>query len=118
MTLVESKKKKALFLQRLITQIALSRVSVLNIRAEEIKDQKFNVILFRAAGKIAGVLNYAISLLGSCCTIIFFKSSEVKEEIRQAKKMVAALGLKDPEIKELVTPIENRQVNLVIFKKG
>ncbi|MEO0225430.1 MAG: 16S rRNA (guanine(527)-N(7))-methyltransferase RsmG [candidate division WOR-3 bacterium] len=116
LTLIESKKKKALFLNRLIVHCQIIGVSVLATRAESIKNRKFDVIFCRAVGRIRDVIDCASSLSTQNGIIVFYKSHNVEEEIGEAKRLFIKFGLKISKIDKLYSPIEHRPIALVIIE--
>ncbi len=85
-TLTDSIKKKTLFLNHIKDAIHLDNVEVLNIRAEQIKDQKFSVITARAVTALTDLLGYANHLLKKDGVCIFPKGKSYQQEINDASK--------------------------------
>ncbi len=114
LTLVESKKKKAAILEKLVENLKLDHVTVKAIRIEALKGDKFDIIVFRAAGKIETMLNHAVSLLAQDGQIIFYKTHDVEQELNRAAEMIKRLGLKHTKLDKLYSPLANRPVSLVV----
>ncbi len=114
--LVESIKKKALFLSETIKTLRLENTVVLNQRAETIKDIKFDVILIRLFGKIPDVLPLVSRLLSARGKIIFYKIKGVEKEIEQAEKTAHKLHLQLSAIKDILLPTSEILRKLVIYR--
>ena len=64
-TLVESKTKKTIFLNKVIQQLQLNNIKVINDRAENIKE-KYDIVVSRAVARIDKLCEYTMHLLKSC----------------------------------------------------
>jgi len=85
--LMESKKKKAAFLLRIIEELGLSNAKVWANRAEEI-EKRFDVITLRQVGKMRKVLPMVIEKLKEKGKVIFFKGENYEKEIKEASKII------------------------------
>lgn len=88
LSLVESVRKKSLFLQKLIKDLKSEDVSVINKRAEDLVDvpdfkEKFDIVTARALGKLKDTVELATSFLKSKGLLIAYKGERVKEEIKE-----------------------------------
>lgn len=116
-TLFESTKKKARFLQYLTNELGLTEIEVINLRAEDYPEKKFDLILIKAAGKIKKLIKTIDYLIAPGGIAIFYKSSQVEDEINIAEKEIKKRGFL-VKIEKLSTPIENRPLTLVILSKS
>ncbi|MEO0137798.1 MAG: 16S rRNA (guanine(527)-N(7))-methyltransferase RsmG [candidate division WOR-3 bacterium] len=112
--LFESVRKKAKFLQELITSLSLKGIEVVAQRAEKYKEKKFDLILIRAAGRIRDLLNTVDGLLAPTGRAFFYKKAQIDEEIKQAE---ARLRKKNFRIKveKVLTPVERIPLSLVML---
>lgn len=86
-TLVESIKKKTLYLNYVKESIGVKNIEIINDRAESIKNQKYDVITSRAVTALANLLAYAEKLLKKNGICIFPKGANYQKEIDDAKKI-------------------------------
>lgn len=97
-TLLESIKKKARFLQAVVDDLALSeRVQVVCERAEVLGQQhiyreQYDVVVARAVARLAVLAEYCLPLvrLGGC--FVAQKGPQVEEEVGEAAHCIAVLG--------------------------
>ncbi|MFV0625958.1 MAG: 16S rRNA (guanine(527)-N(7))-methyltransferase RsmG [Alphaproteobacteria bacterium] len=84
--LVESIKKKTLYLNE-VKQIAqVSNVNIINDRIENVKTEIADVITSRAMTSLDSLIGYAIRFCGKKTICIFPKGKSHQEEITEAKK--------------------------------
>ena len=115
-TLFESKQKKAEFLKYLTGELNLSKIQIINDRAENYTSGKFDLILIKAAGKIRKLIKVIDYLILQTGKAVFYKSIQVEDEIRIAEKEIKKRGFQVQVIK-LSTPIENLPLTLVMLKR-
>lgn len=85
-TLIDSINKKTVFLKHIKSMLSLNNIEVLNVRAEQINNQKFSVITARAVTALSDLLGYAYNLLRKDGICIFPKGKTYQQEIDQALK--------------------------------
>ena len=83
-TLIESNKKKAFFLENVISHLELN-VKVLNKRVEE-EREKFDFIVARAVAPLNKLLNLVRKISKKDSILLAFKGQSWKEEVRLLKK--------------------------------
>jgi 16S rRNA (guanine527-N7)-methyltransferase len=88
LSLVESIRKKSLFLQKLIKDLKFEDVSVINKRAEDLIDasdykENFDIVTAKALGKIKDTIELATSFLKPKGLLIAYKREKIKEEIKE-----------------------------------
>ena len=81
-TMIESDKKKALFLRHCIRELHLN-ASVINDRIENIQDTHFHIVTARALCEVRSLLDFMTHL--QCPQGIFLKGESVAQEIANAK---------------------------------
>ena len=84
-TMVESISKKTLYLNH-VKDITGVNAEILNTRAENIKNKKYEVITARAVTSLKDLLKYAFPLLKKGGICIFPKGKSYCEEIKEAQK--------------------------------
>lgn len=84
-TLVESDRKKAIFLSECIRQLGLSNARVMNERIEKI-DTKADIITARALAEVDLLLEFSYPFLTENAYCLFLKGKNWDMEIAKAKK--------------------------------
>jgi 16S rRNA (guanine527-N7)-methyltransferase len=116
-TLFESIKKKAHFLKTLVEELQLQNVEIIDERAEQCSNRKFDLALFKAVGKIQKMLGLIDSFLVPQGRAIFFKSPAVQKELDETKGELAKYRL-HARLEKLSTPLEHRPLILVIIERS
>jgi 16S rRNA (guanine527-N7)-methyltransferase len=116
LVIFESVRKKAEFLRTLVTTLRLSKIEVRNERAEDYSGAGFDLILFKAVGKIRKLMTIVDRLLVAGGESIFYKSHDVQTELRHAGSDIEKKGLRK-EVVNLSTPVEALPLALVILRK-
>lgn len=117
-TLVESRGKKAAFLEYLATLLELSEVEVaavhLTPRLARSWGPRFEVVVSRAAFSLAEFLKLAAPLLFPGGRALAVKGVHLPaEELAAARKLCQSLGLADPELQSYNVPKESEPRLLV-----
>lgn len=115
-TLFESVKKKASFLQYLIERLGLTKIQVVNMRAEDYKDENFELILIRAAGALKKLVPTVYQLLKPNGKAIFYKSPNINKELEGAKQVIEKYRFV-LDVKETLTPVSHEALALVSLQK-
>jgi 16S rRNA (guanine527-N7)-methyltransferase len=89
LTLVESIRKKALFLQKLRQVLELEDISVINQRAEKLASQselreKSDLVVAKAMGKLEKIIALSAPLLKTGALLVAYKGKTVEREIEEA----------------------------------
>jgi len=85
-TLVESIKKKSIFLGSACKLLELPNVSIINNRLENLKKMKFDIITCRALAKLTKIFNYSHHLTKQNTIFLLHKGINIVEEINEATK--------------------------------
>lgn len=96
-TLIESRKKKAAFLLRVIRELRLPNLNLFPDRGENLRE-KFDFITVRAIGKIKDVLPSILEHLNEKGGVVFYKGRRFKEEIAQTHHFIKEFNLSQKEI--------------------
>lgn len=107
--LMDSLNKRVLFLQDVITELKLHKISALHGRAEEIARksdyrEKFDICVSRAVANLSALSEYCIPFVRQGGMFISYKSGEIEEEVLQAKRAVHLLGGKIEEVEKFQLP--------------
>jgi 16S rRNA (guanine527-N7)-methyltransferase len=125
LSLVESVRKKSLFLQKLVGDWILKDVSVINKRAEDLIDasdykEKFDIVTAKALGKLKDTIRLATSFLKPKGLLIAYKGERVEEEIKECEgknfliKNKILLKIPDFDLKRTIVVMEKNQVDRVV----
>ncbi len=107
--LMDSLNKRVLFLQEVISDLNLHKISALHGRAEEIARkieyrEQFDICVSRAVANLSSLSEYCIPFVRQGGRFISYKSGEIEEEVLQAKKAVHLLGGKILEVEKFQLP--------------
>jgi 16S rRNA (guanine527-N7)-methyltransferase len=117
LTLYESVRKKARFLEYLTAELGISAVRVVESRADAEREAKYDLVLIKAAGKIRNLLTTIDGLLEPGGKAVFYKSSGTDTEIAAARPRLARLGFR-LGIREVRTPLEGLPLRLVFLERA
>lgn len=120
--LIESNKKKAAFLEDVVGALALTKILVLPIRAEEVGRDPlyrgyFDLVIARAVIELPVLLEYTLPLLRKGGWCLALKGPRVSKELRAASKAVEILGAVISEIIPTLSFTEPRKRVIVLVKK-
>jgi 16S rRNA (guanine527-N7)-methyltransferase len=120
MTLVESVRKKVLFLKKACQELNAGSVTVIHRRAEElIKDKAaagpYDIVLFKAFKGIPACITLGGPLLAPGGSIIIYKGAGIGEELNEARSFFSCYLYK---IDQYILPESNKRRNLVIVTKN
>jgi len=84
-TLVESDRRKAIFLSHCARELKLEGLSIRRERAEQV-DGRFSAVTARALAPVSTLLSYATPLLKADGSAFFLKGAKLEDEINKAKQ--------------------------------
>jgi len=121
-TMVESIRKKALFLKKMIELLELEDMSILQKRTEEIQDQPefhecFDFVTAKAFGKLKQTIYAAYPFLKQGGVLVAYKGSPYKSEIIEFLKEPRNLKLQINDIKYFEIPEYEIKRFLVLIEK-
>ena len=124
LTLLESSRKKTLFLKHICKKLQLRDVLVIHSRAEicgrELKyREKYEIVISRAVGKLSFLVEYCLPFVKVNGIMIAQKGPAVEKELNEAEKAINLLGGKVKEIKEINLKLKKVEFkrNLVVIEK-
>lgn len=96
-TLADSLNKRIKFLDEVIEELNLQKVTTVHARAEELARNKeyregFDLVVSRAVANLSTLGEYCIPFVKEGGCFISYKSGEVDEEVETAKKAIKILG--------------------------
>ena len=120
--LVESKRKKTVFLEHIIDQLGLQETDVVWARAEEIgRDpayrEQFDIAVARAVADLAVLVEYALPLLRVGGRFIVQKGADPSDELRAAAKPIDVLGGAYHSTVAYRLPAFDAPLHLVVIEK-
>jgi 16S rRNA (guanine527-N7)-methyltransferase len=98
-TLVEPLLRRTTFLEEVVDDLGLDRVTVERRRAEALHGEaRFDVVTSRAVAPLGRLLEWSMPLVSPAGALVAMKGSSVTEEIADAGPAVARFGASQPEI--------------------
>lgn len=86
MTLLESRQKKAFFLNTAIRELKFENCRVVNARAEELSGKKYSIVIARAVADLKTLWEWSRPLLISGGALLAMKGGELDDELQKLKK--------------------------------
>lgn len=118
-TLIDSNNKKTNFLNKIIQELSLTNIEVINIRAEELSKEKresIELVTARAVANLRVLSELAIPFVKIGGYFIAMKS-DVDEELKESIEIIDELGGAVKEVIKFKLPVENSIRSLVIIEK-
>lgn len=120
-TLVESVKKKAAFLQETVARLELTGVNVIDRRAEELGQEaqfreQFALATARAVASLPVLLELSLPLLSVGGCFVAYKGPQVAEEIKAGQRALTVLGGELREVKEFALLGGERRTLVLVDK--
>jgi len=121
-TLLDSSRKKTSFLKGVVRRLGLKDISIINGRAESMKDSDnylghFDIIISRAAFKIPYYLSLGEPLLSEGGTLIAMKGRNTKNELEQADDALRKTNLELTGTHEINLPVTGETRNILCFQR-
>jgi 16S rRNA (guanine527-N7)-methyltransferase len=120
LTLLDSVKKKTIFLRHLVEVLKLEGVEVVWGRAEEIAKERresFDLALSRAVAKLPTLVELALPLVKVGGFFIAMKEAEVDDELKAAQNAICSLGGVLDKVQPVKIPETDIARSLVLIKK-
>ena len=121
-TLVEATGKKAAFLKEAAESLGLTNAEVVSARAEELAHdmlyrEKYDAAVARAVAAMSIVCELSCGFVRPGGSLVFYKGMKAHDEIKDAKKTFAMLGLSDCGVKKYSAASEADETYMVTLKK-
>lgn len=120
LVLVEPTTKRCTFLNEVINQLGLKKVTVINARAEELDGSfrsRFDVVVARAVAHLSIILELALPYVKVDGVFIALKGPSADEELEASKHAVKTLNAKLIKRDESILPSDKSlRLNLVFLK--
>jgi 16S rRNA (guanine527-N7)-methyltransferase len=119
-TLVESRRRKGLFLARVVQALELESATVLIERAEHLEvpaDGGFDLATARAVAPVGELLGWMTPMVKPGGHALLFKGSSHGEEIRAWEELGRKSGTATAWELEGITPVEDRHLYLTLLRR-
>ena len=115
---IDSIGKKINSVQTIKNNLEISNLELKCIRAEQLQDEKFDIVVSRAVADMAKISAYALPLLKTGGYFVAYKSKKALDEIENAKPIIKKLKGELVDIIKYELPLEEiYERNLVCIKK-
>lgn len=118
-TLIDATLKKCNFLEKVIKELKLENIKVINARVEEyakIEREKYDIVTARAVAPLKHLLEYGVPLLKVNGTFVAMKGN-INEELNGIENYENKLKIKQNKRIDFQLPIENSNRTLISFIK-
>ena len=121
-TLLDSLKKRVLFLEKAADYLELKDVFTIHGRAEDYGQnieyrEKFDLCVSRAVSNLSVLSEYCIPFIKNGGTFIAYKSSNVDNEIKSSGDAILKLGGKVVSVEKTILPNTDIERTFIIIKK-
>jgi 16S rRNA (guanine527-N7)-methyltransferase len=119
--LIESTRKKAVFLQSAIADLSLTNVKVSDQRAEDVarteNRESFDIVVSRAVATLDFLVEYCLPLVKVGGKMLAMKGPKVADEIPGALRTIHLLGGSDPQVHPVTLSGADQHVLVEIRKR-
>lgn len=116
---IDSIRKKISSVNTIKEKLSLSNLNLICDRVENLKGQKFDVIMSRAVGDLEKISSYALPLLNKNGYFIAYKSKKALEEIEGAKNVLKHYNARVEDIIEYTLPTDEvYERYLIVIKEA
>lgn len=120
--LLDSLKKRVIFLEEVITLLNLTDIKAIHGRAEEYAKnkeyrEKFSLCVSRAVSNLATLSEYCLPYVKCGGNFVSYKSGKVQEEVKESQKAVEILGGIIKDVKYFNLPGFDIERSLVVVNK-
>ena len=121
-TLADSLNKRLLFLNEVIEALNLKDIETVHGRAEELSKRKdyresFDLCVSRAVANLSTLSEYCLPFINTSGKFISYKSGEVEDELKDAKKAVFVLGGEIEDVIHFTLPDSDIKRSFVVINK-
>lgn len=122
LSLLEARKKKTIFLEKIVEEMNFQQVEILNGRAEVFGKcpdhrEKYDIVLSRAVALLSTLSEYCLPLVRVGGFFIAQKGRSYKEEINKALRTIPLLGGELIGVENIQIPFINQERHLLVIKK-
>lgn len=122
-TIVDSLGKRLKFLDELVSDLSLDKVTLVHSRAEDAGQnknlrEKFDLVTGRAVARMSVLSEYCLPLAKVDGYLVALKGPKAQDELAEAKNAIEVLGGSVKEVKELTLPDTDDERTLIVVKKS
>lgn len=121
-TIVDSLGKRLKFLDELVSDLSLDKVTLVHSRAEDAGQnknlrEKFDLVTGRAVARMSVLSEYCLPLAKVDGYLVALRGPKAQDELAEAKNAIEVLGGSVKEVKELTLPDTDDERTLIVVKK-
>lgn len=121
-TLLDSLNKRLNFLNEVIGELGLEKISTVHLRAEEGGKkpeyrEKYDLAVSRAVSRLSVLCEYCMPYVRKGGYFVSYKAGQAEEEIKEGKKAIAVLGGKLTKTESFQLCNTDMERTLVVIKK-
>ncbi|MDX5069470.1 16S rRNA (guanine(527)-N(7))-methyltransferase RsmG [Lactobacillus paragasseri] len=121
-TIVDSLGKRLKFLDELVSDLSLDKVTLVHSRAEDAGQnknlrEKFDLVTGHAVARMSVLSEYCLPLAKVDGYLVALKGPKAQDELAEAKNAIEVLGGSVKEVKELTLPDTDDERTLIVVKK-
>lgn len=121
-TIVDSLGKRLKFLDELVSDLSLDKVTLVHSRAEDAGQnknlrEKFDLVTGSAVARMSVLSEYCLPLAKVDGYLVALKGPKAQDELAEAKNAIEVLGGSVKEVKELTLPDTDDERTLIVVKK-
>ncbi|MEF2758288.1 MAG: 16S rRNA (guanine(527)-N(7))-methyltransferase RsmG [Lactobacillus paragasseri] len=121
-TIVDSLGKRLKFLDELVSDLSLDKVTLVHSRAEDAGQnknlrEKFDLVTGRAVARMSVLSEYCLPLAKVDGYLVALKGPKAQDELADAKNAIEVLGGSVKEVKELMLSDTDDERTLIVVKK-
>lgn len=121
-TIVDSLGKRLKFLDELVSDLSLDKVTLVHSRAEDAGQnknlrEKFDLVTGCAVARMSVLSEYCLPLAKVDGYLVALKGPKAQDELAEAKNAIEVLGGSVKEVKELTLPDTDDERTLIVVKK-
>ena len=121
-TIVDSLGRRLKFLDELVSDLSLDKVTLVHSRAEDAGQnknlrEKFDLVTGRAVARMSVLSEYCLPLAKVDGYLVALKGPKAQDELAEAKNAIEVLGGSVKEVKELTLPDTDDERTLIVVKK-
>ena len=113
--LIESSKKKSLFLTAALSGIPVANAKLLSERAESLPALAGDVVVCRLTGSLSEVLKNAAHHRRPGGTLVLYKTRGSDAELAKSRRLLARCGLRVTSQKDILLPLSDIPRRLVVL---
>lgn len=122
-TIVDSLGKRLKFLDELVSDLSLDKVTLVHSRAEDAGQnknlrEKFDLVTGRAVARMSVLSEYCLPLAKVDGYLVALKGPKAQDELAEAKNAIEVLGGSVKEVKELTLPDTDDERTLIVVKQS